>query len=86
MTFNPSVNLLNCQYVLIKKLVKKNSKSVFYRLSVKLIQISKNIKLSVKNNYEIIKNQRTGHISEAILPTDFILCTLIQPKKAHSMI
>ena len=31
------------------------------------------------------KNQRTGHISEAISPTDFILGTKIQPNKAHSM-
>ena len=31
------------------------------------------------------KNQRTGHISEAISPTDFILSTKVQPNKAHSM-
>ena len=31
------------------------------------------------------KKQRTGHISEAILPTDFILGTKVQPNKAHSM-
>ena len=31
------------------------------------------------------KNQRTGHISEAISPTDFILGTKVQPNKAHSM-
>ena len=32
-----------------------------------------------------VKNQRTGHISEAISPTDFILGTKVQPNKAHSM-
>ena len=31
------------------------------------------------------KNQRTGHISEAISPTDFILGTKVQPNKAQSM-
>ena len=31
------------------------------------------------------KNQRTGPISEAISPTDFILGTKVQPNKAHSM-
>ena len=31
------------------------------------------------------KKQRTGHISEAISPTDFILGTKVQPNKAHSM-
>ena len=31
------------------------------------------------------KKQRTGHISEAISPTDFILGTKVQPKKSHSM-
>ena len=31
------------------------------------------------------KNQRTGHISKAISPTDFILGTKVQPNKAHSM-
>ena len=31
------------------------------------------------------KNQRTGHISEAISPTDIILGTKIQPNKAHFM-
>ena len=31
------------------------------------------------------KNQRTGHISEAISPTDFILGTKVQPNKTHSM-
>ena len=33
-----------------------------------------------------LKNQRTGHILEAIWPTDFILGTKVQPNKAHSMI
>ena len=32
-----------------------------------------------------VKNQRTGHISETISPTDFILGTKVQPNKAHSM-
>ena len=32
-----------------------------------------------------VKNQRTGHISEAILPTDFILGTNVQLNKSHSM-
>ena len=31
------------------------------------------------------KNQRTGHISEAISPTDFILGTKVQPNKTYSM-
>ena len=31
------------------------------------------------------KNTTTGHISEAISPTDFILGTKVQPNKAHSM-
>ena len=31
------------------------------------------------------KNQRTGHILEAISPTNFILGTKVQPNKAHSM-
>ena len=32
-----------------------------------------------------MKNQRTGHISEAISSTHFILGTKVQPNKAHSM-
>ena len=32
-----------------------------------------------------VKNQRTGHISEAISPTDFILGTKLQSNKVHSM-
>ena len=31
------------------------------------------------------KNQRTGHISETISPTDFILGTKVQPNKGNSM-
>ena len=31
------------------------------------------------------KKQRTGHILEAISPTDFILGTKVQPNKANSM-
>ena len=31
------------------------------------------------------KNQRTGHISEAISTTDFIHGTKVQPNKVHSM-
>ena len=34
---------------------------------------------------KLVKKQRTGHISEAISPTDFILGTKVQPNKAHSM-
>ena len=36
-------------------------------------------------NPKWVKNQRTGHISQAISPTDFILGTKVQPNKAHSM-
>ena len=32
-----------------------------------------------------VKIQRTGYISEAISPTDFILGSRVQPIKAHSM-
>ena len=32
-----------------------------------------------------VKIQRTGHISEAVSPTDFILDTKVQPNKVHSM-
>ena len=32
-----------------------------------------------------VKKQRTGHISEAISPTHFILGTKIQPNKGHLM-
>ena len=42
--------------------------------------------VKVKFPEKWVKNQRTGHISEAILPTDFILGTKVQPNKAHSMI
>ena len=46
-------------------------------------------KVKVKGQGQIfpkwVKNQRTGHISEAISPTDFILGTKVQPNKAHSM-
>ena len=31
------------------------------------------------------KQQTTGHVSDAISPTDFILGAKIQPNKAHSM-
>ena len=31
------------------------------------------------------KNQNTGHISEAISPTGFILGTMVQPNKLHPM-
>ena len=36
-------------------------------------------------NINWVKKQRTGHISEAISPTDFILGTKVQPNKVHSM-
>ena len=42
-------------------------------------------KVKVKFSHKCLKNQRTGHISEAISPTDFILGTKVQPNKAHSM-
>ena len=34
---------------------------------------------------KMCKNKRTGHILEAISPTDFILGTKVQPNNAHSM-
>ena len=47
-------------------------------------------KVKVKGQGQIFpkmgKNQRTGHTSEAISSTDFILSTKVQPNKAHSMI
>ena len=42
-------------------------------------------KIKVKFTPKCVKNQRTGHISEAISPTDFILGTKVQPNKAHLM-
>ena len=42
-------------------------------------------KVKVKYSPKWVKKQRTGHISEAISPTDFILSTKVQPNKAHSM-
>ena len=39
----------------------------------------------VKFYHKWVKDQRTGHISEAISPTDFILGTTVQPIKAHQM-
>ena len=42
-------------------------------------------KVEVKFSQKWVKNQRTGPISEAISPTDFILNTKIQPNKAHLM-
>ena len=42
-------------------------------------------KVKVKFSQKMSKiNQRTGHITEAISPTDFILGTKVQPIKAHS--
>ena len=32
-----------------------------------------------------VKTQRTGHILEAISPTDFLIGIKVQPNKAHSM-
>ena len=41
---------------------------------------------SSRSNFpQWVKYQRTGHISEAISPTNFILDTKVQPNKAHSM-
>ena len=37
--------------------------------------------VKVKFSPKWVKNQRTGHISEAILPTDFILGTNVQLNK-----
>ena len=42
-------------------------------------------KVKVKFSQKWVKKQRTGHISEAISPTDFILGIKVQPNKAHSM-
>ena len=42
-------------------------------------------KVKVKFSPKWVKKQRTGHISEAISFTDFILGTKVQPNKAHSM-
>ena len=42
-------------------------------------------KVKVKFSQKWVKNQRTGHILEAISPIDFILGTKVQPNKAHSM-
>ena len=42
-------------------------------------------KVKVKFSQKWVKNQRTGHISEAISPTDFILGTKVLPNNAHSM-
>ena len=40
-----------------------------------------------RSNFSIkwVTNQRTGHISEAISPTHFLLGTKVQPNKVHSM-
>ena len=43
-------------------------------------------KVKVKCFQKWVKNQRIGHISEAISPTDFILATKIQPITGHPMI
>ena len=43
------------------------------------------VKIKVKLSQKWVKKQRTGHISEAISPTDFILSTKAQPIKVHSM-
>ena len=42
-------------------------------------------KVKVKFSSKWLKNQRTGHISEAISPIDFILGTKVQPNKGHSL-
>ena len=42
-------------------------------------------KVKVKFSQKLVKNQRIGHISEAISPTDFILGTKVQTNKTHSM-
>ena len=43
------------------------------------------LKVKVKCFQKLVKNQRTGHILEAISLTLFILGTKVQPNKAHSM-
>ena len=40
---------------------------------------------SRSNILKLAKIYKTGHISDAISPTDFILGTNVQPYKAHSM-
>ena len=40
---------------------------------------------SRSNVQKLAKIYKMGHISDAILPTDFILGTKVQPNKAHSM-
>ena len=40
---------------------------------------------SRSNVQKLAKIYKMGHISDAISPTDFILCTKVQPNKAHSM-
>ena len=52
-----------------------------------LMTLTPRSKVKVKVNFspKWVKIQRTGPISEAILPTDFILGTKVQPTKAHSM-
>ena len=42
-------------------------------------------KVKVKFSQKWVKKQRTGHISEAISPTDCILGTKVQPNMAHLM-
>ena len=42
-------------------------------------------KVKFKFSPKWVKNQRTGHILEAISPTHFIFGTKVQPNKAHSM-
>ena len=42
-------------------------------------------KVKVKFSLKWVKKQRTGHISVAISPSDFIHGTKVQPNKAHSM-
>ena len=41
--------------------------------------------VKVKFSQKWVKNLTTGHISDAISPTDFILGTNVQHNKAHSM-
>ena len=53
--------------------------------SLTQVPIRSRSKVKVKFSEKLVKKQRTGHISEAISPTDFILGTKVQPNKAHQI-
>ena len=60
-------------------------KCTFNDLSADDLDPRSRSKIKVNFSHKCVKNQRTGHISEAISPTDLILGTKVQPNKAHSM-